>query len=134
MWHLIQSANLEQPNQVLVSATYNRLFQKKSNRRAWGYTVLKSPLGNYRFVTLPQEIPEIKSFYLWKFFKFVWHPLEIPNWKTKTPGNSHISFSWTPVEFPHLFQLIPGISTCFFFKTPRNSMSSTPPCLDFFPE
>ena len=41
------------------------------------------PLGNFRFVTLPQEIPEKKSFYPWKFCKFVWHSLKIPKSKTK---------------------------------------------------
>ena len=94
------------------------LFQKKSKqgRGGWGYTFLKSPPGHFRFVTLPHEILEKKSFYPWKFCKFVWHPLEIPKSKTKThrnsalvflehPWNFHFFFNW-PMEFPCFFSWI----------------------------
>ena len=52
----------------------------------------------------PQKIPEKKSFYPWKFCKFVWHPLEIPKSKTKTHGNSALVFLEHPWNF-HMFFL-----------------------------
>ena len=37
-----------------------------------------------------------------------------------------------PQEIPHIFFLVtPGNSTCYFFDTPGNSISSTPPPLLF---
>ena len=105
--------------------------RKNPNRRGWGYTFLKSPPGNFRFVTLLQEIPEKKSFYPWRLCKFVWHPSEIPKPKTKThgnsalgflehPWNSHFFFNW-PLEFPRVFSSrLPEI------PCPQ------PPCLDLF--
>ena len=105
---------------------------KNPNRGHWGYTFLKSPPGNFRFVTLSQEILERKSFfYPWKFCKFVWHSLEIPKSKTKTHGNSaliflehpwnfHFFFNW-PLEFPHVFSSRPPEIPC-----------PQPSCLDFF--
>ena len=68
-----------------------------------GYTlyISEKPTGNFRFVTLPRKIPEKKSFYRWKFCKFVWHPLEIPK-LTKTHGNSVLVFlehSWNSTSF-----------------------------------
>ena len=81
---------------------YSRKNPNRGGGRGWGYAFLKSPPGNFRFVTLPQVIPERKSFYPWKFCKFVWHPLEIPKSKTKTHGNSALVF----LEHP-------GISTSF---------------------
>ena len=33
--------------------------------------ILKNPCGNFRFVTLPLEIPEKRSFHPWKFCKIV---------------------------------------------------------------
>ena len=88
----------------------------------WGYTFLKIAPGNFRFVTLLQEILERKSFYSWKFCKFVWHPLKIPKSETKTHGNSalifvehpwnfHFFFNW-PLEFPHVFSSRPPEIPC----------------------
>ena len=96
--------------------------RKNPNRGGLGYTFLKSPPGNFTFVTLSQEIPEKKSFYRWKFCKFVWHPLEIPKSKTKThensalvflenPWNFHFFFNW-PLEFPHDFSSRPPEIPC----------------------
>ena len=62
-----------------------------------------------------------KSFHLWKFWKLVWHPLEILKSKTKTHGNSTRIFSWTPVEIPLLFWLNPGIFIYYFLNTTENS-------------
>ena len=76
------------------------LFQKKSKwawgagegGRGWGYTFLKRPTGNFRFVTLLLEIPEKIKFYPWKFCKFLWHSLKIPKPKTKTHWNYTLVF------------------------------------------
>ena len=37
-----------------------------------------TPPANFRFMTLPLEIPEKTSFHPWKFRKIVWRHLEIP--------------------------------------------------------
>ena len=73
----------------------------------------QNPLEIFTFVTLPVE----KNFHLWKFWKLVWHPLEIVRSKTKTHGNStrfflehpwkfHFFFSWT-LEFSYAISSIP---------------------------
>ena len=100
----------------------------------WGYTFLKSLPRNFRSVTLPQEIPERKNFYPWKFCKFVLcdTPLEIPKSKTKTHGNSalvflehpwnfHFFFNW-PLEVPHVFPS----------RSPPEVPCPQPPCFNFF--
>ena len=46
--------------------------------------------------------------------------------KKKDPSKFHIIFSWSPLEIPLCFQLTLGNSTCYFFDTPGNSISSTP--------
>ena len=82
------------------------------------------------FRTLPWNF-YICHFTLWNFrqnklssleiLQCVWHPLEIPQSKTKTHGNSTIL----------LFKLTPRISTYSFLNAPANSISSDPH-LDFF--
>ena len=73
----------------------------------------QNPLEIFTFVTLPVE----KNFHLWKFWKLVWHPLEILRSKTKIHGNStrfflehpwkfHFFFSWT-LEFSYAIFSIP---------------------------
>ena len=64
-----------------------------------------------RFVTLILEVIDKRKLYLWQFWKFVLHPLEIP----------------------HFFLITPGYSACthYFFNTPGNSMLSTP-CIYFW--
>ena len=52
------------------------------------------------------------------------HHLDILRPKTKTPGNSTWYFSWSPLEIPSWFKLTPEKSTCYFFNTPGNSISS----------
>ena len=84
-------------------------------------------LGIFRFVTLPLKIPEKPSFHQ-KFCKIVLHPLEIPVSKTKI----HMEIAHdllTLLEIPLLSKLTPKISTCSFFNTPGNSISSTAPSL-----
>ena len=110
-------------------------MQKKSKQGGWGYTFLKSLPRNFRFVILPQEILQKKSFYPWKFCKFVWHPLEIPKSKIKTHGNStivflehpwnfHFLFYW-PLDFPHAFSSRPP-------EIPCPQPPSPPPPFGFF--
>ena len=72
------------------------------------------------FVTLHLENPEKTNFHPWKFFKNVWHSLEIPRSKTKDYCRN---FTWVFGEQP--WKLIPGIYSCSFFITPGNSMSSS---------
>ena len=55
-----------------------------------------------------------KSFYPWKFWKFVWHPLEIPKSKTKTHSNSALVFLECHWNF-HFFLNWPLEFPCFFF-------------------
>ena len=52
------------------------------------------------------------------------HHLDILRPKTKNPGNSTWYFSWSPLEIPSWFKLTPEKSTCYFFNTPGNSISS----------
>ena len=107
--------------------------RKNPNKGVLGYTFLIKPL---EFLCL--------SLYL--------YPLKFQRKQSFTPRNStELCYtSWKfqgqkprPMEMPHnfffithrnstCFSLTPGISTCFFFNNPVNSMSSTPPCLDFF--
>ena len=61
-----------------------------------------------------------KSFHLWKFWKLVWHPLEILKSKTKTHGNSTRFFLEHPWKF-HCFLMNPGIFICYFINTTENS-------------
>ena len=94
--------------------------------RGWGYTFLKSP-WNFSFFYLTSKISRQNKA----------QPLDIPqncvrslrNFKAKNkdPWKFHIIFSWSPFEIPLRFN-----STCYFFDTPGNSISSKPPCLDFF--
>ena len=87
--------------------------------------------GIFHFFTLPLEISEKTKLHPWKFHKIVWHPLEIPRPKTKTTGNSSLFFLGHPWKFH--FVLTPGNSTCYFFDTLENSISSAPlPCFFFF--
>ena len=105
---------------------------KNPNRGHWGYTFLKSPPGNFRFVTLSQEILERKSFfYPWKFCKFVWHSLEIPKSKTKTHGNSALIFLEHPWNFHFFFNWALEFSHVFSSRPPEIPCPQ-PPCLDFF--
>ena len=77
---------------------------KNPNRRdGLGYTFLKSPTGNFRFVTLPQEIPEKNGFYPWEILQICVTPLGNSKVKNQDPWKFCISFSWTPLEFPLLF-------------------------------
>ena len=100
----------------------NRLFQKKNKQEGcWGYNILNLPPTpwNFRFVTLPLEIPEKTSFHPWKFSKIVWHPLEIPSQKPRPM-----------LEIPHEFLLEHPWKLCFFFNWPLelpNFLSSIPP-------
>ena len=48
----------------------------------------ENPPGIFHFFTLPLEILDKTELHTWKFCKIVFHPLEIPSPKTKTPGNS----------------------------------------------
>ena len=89
--------------------------------------------GIFHFFTLPLEISEKTKLHPWKFHKIVLHPLEIPRPKTKTTGNSSLFFLGHPWKFH--FVLTPGNSTCYFFDTLENSISSAPvPCFFFFLE
>ena len=88
---------------------YNGLFQKtnkQTNSGSWGHTFLKNPPGIFHFFTLPLEIPDKTEHHPWKFCKVVFHPLEIPSPKTKTPGNS----TW------FFFLVTPGNSTSFLIN------------------
>ena len=84
----------------------------------------KKKQGIFRFVTLPLKTVEKASFHPWKFCKIVQHLFE----KRRL---FHLNFSWTLLQIPLLFWLIPEISTCSFFNTPRNFMSSVPPVWTF---
>ena len=89
-------------------------IKKSKQGGGWRYTFL-TPLtpGIFRFVTLNLEILKKVKLYLWKFWKILWNPLEIPRSKNKTHGNStwfifefHFFFLW-PLEFPNSLFLIP---------------------------
>ena len=62
----------------------------------WGHTFLKPP-SNFLFFYFT---PDNQSSTPWKFCKIVLHPLEIPQRKTKIPGNSTWFFFgllWSPL-------------------------------------
>ena len=98
----------------------------------------EKPPGNFRYVTLPQKIPEKKSFYPWKFCKFVWHPLEILQSKTKTHGNSALVFLEHPWNFHFFFNQplwMDGISMFFLPSSrPPEIPCPQPPLFWFFLE
>ena len=95
--------------------------------------------GNFRFVTLPLEFPQETNSHSQEIPRKIvlcdtplpWKLNSNPRLKTKNHGNLAIL---------RLLKLTPGISTCSFFNTCGNSMSSTPPppppypvsCLVFF--
>ena len=106
----------------------NGLFQKKSKRRVEDILFWKAPLEILDH--LHQEILEKKSVYPWKFCKFACHPLEIPK-SNQDPWKFCISFSWHPCNFHFFFNWTLEFPR-FFFETPGNSMSSTPPVWIFF--
>ena len=110
-------------------------YSRKSPNRGGGgrgrlkiYFFEKTP-GIFRFVTLPLEIPDKTSFHPWKFcMQTCMTPLgnsKIEN-QDKTHGNSTWFFLHIPWKFHFFFSWSPGISTCSFFNTPGNSMSSSP--------
>ena len=92
-------------------------------------TFLESPIRNFRFVTLPQEIPERKS-------------LEIQKSKTKTHGNSALVFFLNTPRISTSFLIDPWHFHMFFLQDPWKFHVLNPPpprppptpscCLDFF--
>ena len=87
---------------------------------SWGHTTQffwRTP-GIFRFVTLSLEIPDKKSFILLEI-------LQNSNSKNQDPWKFHMIFSWLCLEIPHCAWKFPGVSTCYFFNTPQNSMSTT---------
>ena len=116
-----------------VNKPQNGLFQKKLKqvgRRGTGLRIFfceNSP-GIFLFsFTLPLEIPDKAKLNPFIFHKIVLDPLEISRPKTKIHGNSTLLFLGHPSKFHFVFN-----STCYFFDTAGNSISSKPPCLDFF--
>ena len=98
------------------------LFQKKSKYGGCGYTFLKSPSGNYRFVTLLLTL---------ELLQICVTPLglEIPESKTKTHGNSALLF----LEHPQTTSFLNDAWNfhMFFLQEPRKFHVLNPPCLDF---
>ena len=91
----------------------------KTRGEDWEYTFLKSPPGNFRFVTLPQEVLEKKAFTLETLQVCVTHlgNSKVKNqdpWKFRNnnlicilgflehPWNFHCFFNWT-LEFLRVF-------------------------------
>ena len=105
------------------------LFQKKSKRELRIH-FFKTPPEIFHFFTLSLEIPDKTKLDTWIFHRIVLDPLEIPR-----PKNVPLDFThyFHPLEIL-LFLLTPGNSTCYFFDNPGNSISSAPPCFDFFLE
>ena len=60
----------------------------------------ENPPGIFNFFTLPLEIPDKTKLNPWLFHIILFHHLEIPRPKRKTPGNSTIFFPW---KFHFLF-------------------------------
>ena len=54
------------------------------------------------------------SFYSWKFYKFVLHPLETPRPKIQDLWKIDMTFSSSPLENTLLFQLILKFLHAFF--------------------
>ena len=108
--------------------------RKKTNRGCLRYTFLKPPppLEFLNLLLYPQKFRRKQAFTHgysaklcdtnWKFQVQKLRPMEIPHeFFLNTTGNSTS------------FLIDPRISTCSFFNSPGNSMSSTPtPFLDFF--
>ena len=97
-----------------VNKPQNGLFQK---RVPWNFSFFYFTPGNSgQNKAQPLDIPQncVRSLGNFKA-------------KNKDPWKFHIIFSWSPFEIPLRFN-----STCYFFDTPGNSISSKPPCLDFF--
>ena len=105
------------------------LFQKKNPNRGLRIYFFENP-GVFHFFTLTLEIPDKTKPSPWIFHRIVLDPLEIPIQKTD-PWNFHIILSWPHFGNSILFLINPWNSTCYFFDTSGNSISSTspPPCL-----
>ena len=94
------------------------ILQQKKQTGGLRIYFSENPLGNFRFVTLPLEIPEKTSYHAWKFSKIVWHPLEVPRSKSKTHGNSTSAFPSTPPGNSVSFLIDPWNLHIFFLQYP----------------
>ena len=115
-----------------VKKPQNGLFQKKFKQvrgRGVGLRIFfcENTPGIFHFFTLPLEFPDKTKLNPWIFHKIVLDPFEISRPKTKIHGNSTLFFLGHPSKLHFVFN-----STCYFSDTPGNSISSKPPCLDFF--
>ena len=102
------------------------------NPHGWIYFFENLP-GIFHFFSLPPEIPDKTKLNSWLFHKIVLDPQETPRPKTKTLEISHY-FLLVTVGNSTLFLIAvtPGNSTCYFFDTPGNSISSNSPVSIFF--
>ena len=122
------------------------LFQKNSNRGKLGHTFLKKnmdldllalPLYPWKFWTKKAFFTFRNSVKLcyppWKCWGHKSRLMKIQQSFSFTLENSVelCKTLWSPLEIALLFQLNLRTSTCNFFNTPGNFMSSTPSCLDF---
>ena len=118
-----------------VQAVVNGLFQKNFKNGGLRTYFPENPPVNFRFVTLPLEIPEKNKLSPpWKFYKNVWYPLEIPRPKTTTRGNSTLVFLEHPWKFYFYFNWLLEFPHALSSFTPGNSMSSTFALFGFFLE
>ena len=143
---IIPCANMAAKNYVIFAAVtwesnWGRISsiglsqKKKQTGGGWGYNFLKKNPRNFRFVTLPVEIPEKTSIHPWKFSKTLsdtpWkfqiqkpRPMEIPHqFLLEHPWKFCFFFNW-PLEFPHFLSSIPLEIPC--------PQPWAPPCFVYF--
>ena len=107
-----------------VNKPQNGLFQKKIKQGLGGQDILLWKLHQKWYFSF---------FYLLYPWKFQTKQGSTPGYSTKLcqipqkdPQKSHIIFSWSTLEIPLRFYLTPRNSTCYYFDTPGNSISSIP--------
>ena len=106
---------------------YSRKIQTEGRRGGLRkYFFQKNP-GNFGFVTLSLEVLEKAKLHFWIFHIVVWHPLEIPRWKTKTDGNTTWFFLDHCWKFHFFFNWLPGTSKCSSFCTSGKFHVFNPP-------